>query len=641
MTRIVQPTLASRALTVAGAVLLAVLVATGAWSSPQGGGGLDPLRGPVVFATSFDRLWLRYQEAERQGDSESVTRLLDEIRRLRLERNAFHLHDVALGFAQQGNVFLARGDVDSARRNFEVARELDPALPQAYHGLAQVARRGGGLGGILPLGNVASAYIAQFRSPASGAYATADLLLKVALSLFLVAALFSALMLYRHGVLIHHDLAERLDERFGRTVTGMVTGIVILLPLLLTFGVGWLFAFWLILTFAYQSKAERVLSISSLALLFLIGPLAALHTGWSRTLANPWFQASVSSVEGTFSPSDVFVLAGAVAVHPDDRDLSFLLATQYRNLGEYDRAASIYRSILARTPGDLGALINLGNIYFAQRDWEGALVQYNTAIERHPESALAYYNKSLAHSENFQFREKEEARTRADQVDDGTIRAHEALVEDAVVVIDARMSQRDILGKFFGLETDCHREPVSVFSPTALAAGPGPHFLVGALVLAGLLLLSELALAERRGTQRCWKCDSAFCARCQIGTGRKGLCTQCYHMYIVKDGVSAAARNEKKIQVREVSRLRSRAFRVLSLLVPGAGHVMEDMPLLGIGLLFVWVSGWVLLLFGSRFYTLGDPMLGLPGSTLQYVTVLALLVALVLANTVARPVPRG
>ena len=48
--------------------------------------------------TSFDHYWRRYLQAAVAGDSETAERMLEEIKRLRVERNAFALNDVALSF---------------------------------------------------------------------------------------------------------------------------------------------------------------------------------------------------------------------------------------------------------------------------------------------------------------------------------------------------------------------------------------------------------------------------------------------------------------------------------------------------------------------------------------------------------------
>ncbi len=592
------------------------------------------------LSRSFDHLWMRYRDAEAQGQTELMERILTEIRRLRVERNTFHLHDIALAFAYKGRVYLEQGDLARAKANFETAAELDPALPTAFFGLARVARRADGFLSLDAPAYVIDGYLAGLHSIWDGYYVRADLLIVAVLSLLGVAGFLAGLMLYRYAVLLHHDFAERFEERLGRSVVGGVTVFVLVLPLIATVGVGWLIPYWLVLTFANQSRKERALSIGVLLFFFFLGPLVELHALWSRTLVNPVFRAAMSSDTGTFGASDVLVLQDALQQHPDDRELTLVLATQYKNLGEYDLSASLYRELLQKNPTDLAAQVNLGNIYFAQRDFEGAVLQYTNALANHSNEALLYYNMSLAHGESFHFREREEARTRADNLDRRAVADYERKTGSLRAVADLKLGPSEILTKFFGREQGLHPSPPPSVTFASLLGGRAAGFSMGVLLLAGLLVALELGFRQRPDTQRCTKCGSPFCGRCQIGTGRRGLCTQCYHLFIVKDGVSAGARNQKLAQVTNDVRTRERVFRFLSVVAPGAGHIGEEMPFIGSVLLSLWVAG--ILFFWGRaglypLYPMTAPLMGL-GSPLHVYLVSAVLIGVFLvANVVAQP----
>jgi hypothetical protein len=98
---------------------------------------------PVSLHTSFDYFWRRYLLAASAGDAETSSRMLGELRRLRVERNAFDLHDIGLNFAYQGFAHLEGGNLEEARRHFDIARELAPDLPTAYWGLARLSEQEG------------------------------------------------------------------------------------------------------------------------------------------------------------------------------------------------------------------------------------------------------------------------------------------------------------------------------------------------------------------------------------------------------------------------------------------------------------------------------------------------------------------
>ncbi|HXV59360.1 MAG TPA: tetratricopeptide repeat protein [Vicinamibacteria bacterium] len=595
---------------------------------------------PISLHTSFEHYWRRYLLAETSGDVETAGRMLDEIKRLRVERNAFNLHDVAMAFVYRGLTLVEQGGFEEARERFDVARELDPDLPTAYWGLARLAEREGGVGFLSATVYRFQAQLLALRSERNGAYASWNLTYVVFSSLMMLYFIVALVMIYRYGVLLRHDIEERFGDRIGTQAVLAATLGVLLLPMMLTMGTGWLAPYWLAITFGYQSVRERVVSLSCLLVILATAPFAELYPAWARTSANPLYQAALSSVTGTFDLQDVRTLREAVNEHPEDRDLQFLLATQYKNLGDYELAANQYRRIIEVWPNDLEARINLGNIYFAQRDWDGALVKYNEVIGAGARLPMAFYNKSLAHAENFQFAERQDARVRAESVDAAAVAAHERRTGNYRVVADQKLDEMDILGKFYGLTEGLHEQKVLSFLTASFSNSWAFRFVAAPIFFGLLILVLEIAFKDRRLIQRCRKCGSAFCGRCQIGTGRKAVCTQCYHLFYMRDGVSALARNEKLARVEQDTNRRSRVFRLLSIIVPGAGHIGEGMPLVGALLLFFWLLGASLLILGSALYSLPDGLFGFEADV-SYGLLFVMAFVLGAANVVARPPLNG
>ena len=458
---------------------MCLVVATPALGESQPADGSETLS----LHTSFDHYWRRYLQAAGAGDSDTAGRMLEEIKRLRVERNAFALHDVGMSFVYQGFALLENGDVQGALRHFEIARELSPNLPTAYWGLARVDERSSAFGHVTGIVHRVQAQLAALRSERDGPYATWNLLVVVFASVMLVLNAFGLAMLYRYGVLLFHDLKERFGDRIGSYGALAATLGAVLLPLILTAGVGWLAPYWLAVTFGYQSVKERVATVLALLMLLATAPFVDLYATWSRTVSNPVYQAALSSTTGTFDVDDVLVLREASRQSPSDRDLQFLLATQYKNLGDYEMAASQYRRIGDNFPGDIEAIVNLGNIYFAQRDWDGALQKYNDALSASSNNAMAFYNKSLAHAENFQFAEREDARARAEGIDAIAVAAHEQRTGGYRVVADARLDEIAILGKFYGLSEGMRERPIEAFLDASFLKGWGMPFVVTPVAL--------------------------------------------------------------------------------------------------------------------------------------------------------------
>jgi hypothetical protein len=135
-------------------------------------------------------------------------------------------------------------------------------------------------------------------------------------------------------------------------------------------------------------------------------------------------------------------------------------------------------------------------------------LEYNRAIEAHPSSVVAFYNKSLAHAENFQFRERDLARATAEDLDRRAVASHERRTGDYRTVVQMRLEPDVIFAKFYGLEEGSHSQPVFPSWTGALAVGQGKRLAWGAVLL-GLLILVLQWVAPRPYTRRCWKCGTS------------------------------------------------------------------------------------------------------------------------------------
>ncbi len=132
---------------------------------------LPDLEFQPTYSSSFDTIWMRYVDAVQRSDLEQAERFLQELQRLRVERGAFSLHDIALTFAYRAKAHLDRGELEEAESHFRIAVGLDPTLPTAHLGLSRVAAQSGALGMVSSLGHAVNAFFASIRSPRNGGHA--------------------------------------------------------------------------------------------------------------------------------------------------------------------------------------------------------------------------------------------------------------------------------------------------------------------------------------------------------------------------------------------------------------------------------------------------------------------------------------
>jgi tetratricopeptide (TPR) repeat protein len=445
------------------------------------------------------------------------------------------------------------------------------------------------------------------------------------LSLLAVTVVLSLALLLRHGGLLLHDLEEMMGASRGATVPRALVALLLLLPAVAFQGWAWI-PFWMLaLLFIYLDLREKLVVGLVLMCGLAVGPLVKILETRNLAQRNPLFAAGIESLEGGPDARATAVLEEAARRTADDRDLVYLLAAQYRKAGRYEDAASLYREILRQEPNDSFALNNLANLEFAGSEFQAAIARYKQGIEAAPPppvGATFYYNLSLAHLQRFEYQPAQEARSQADRLASGLVRSYDSTWKydkGDYAVVDLTPTDEELWAKFLGTPQGVRLKNVSgrgapAAPREALTDGLRNRF----SAFLAVFLMVVFGLSRWRGprmfTRRCVKCGMPFCKRCQLGTAAGGLCTQCHHLFVVRDGVSGPARNQKLLEVQEEERRRDRLFRLLSLVAPGAGQVYTQGTFFGVALTALWASvlSFILLTAGLLPFTDASSMLSPP-----------------------------
>jgi tetratricopeptide (TPR) repeat protein len=640
-----------------GLILLLTALPLLAPAQGLGQGKVIDLRGTRPSeGDSFDMLWFAYRKADLAGDRDTAARAFHEIRRLRIERNIPGLEEIGLALVESGQRRLAHGDVDRAIEDFRDATLVDSHLPDGYFGLSQAEARSGFWGIGVAVKDWLTAIGARLDT-ARGQYFLLSLLIPVGLLGAFAATLVAAVaLLLRDGPLLLHDIEESVALLWSRGAALAIFGALLLLPTATFQGYGWLPLWWLALLFVYLETGDRLI----VCLVFL-GSLSVpllVKTLDDRTQAvqNPTFRASMTALEGRVDAKTIDELEKASNRYPDDADLAYLLAFAYKKAGQYDEAAEIYRQMLEKDKNNGFALNNLGNIEFARGEYQAAIARYKQGVEGNPAPDLAAtfnYNLNLAYLQRFEPEPAREARSEAERLGGSLVRAYDSLWsrDEGSAVVDIGMSRAQVWHKFEGMKTGVARKNLTGSPEPSWNASTLSSEFVGRF--SGFLLVFALAVflisrwrGSRAFTMRCLKCGTPFCKKCHLGVAIAGLCTQCHHLFVVRDGVSGPARNQKLLEVQSEDERRERLFRALSLVSPGAGHVYAQHTLPGLVLAFVWYATLALLVLAGRVLPVTEAPPSLSGDFGLYAGGILLAIVYVAANRarpdfeVAIPAPR-
>ncbi|HZM52924.1 MAG TPA: tetratricopeptide repeat protein [Vicinamibacteria bacterium] len=549
-------------------------------------------------ASSFDALWATYKKAESKGDNEGAQSAMREIRRLRIERNIRGLETVALARVADGVAALRAGENTRAETALRDAVALDPHLPDAYFGLALYDVKKGPLGIVPAVKDTLAGTMARLSTARGGHYLFALIVPVMLMALLASTIVFGLAVVIRYGSLLKHDFEESFGPGRQSLALGLAA-VILLLPAMLFQGWAWLPLWWLAMLFIYMGWAERIVALA--LLLLCVGSAPLVKTMEARLLAqqNPLFWASLGALESGPDTRAVAQLEEARRANPADRDLTYLLGAEYKKAGRYDDASALYREALASQAKDPIALNNLANLEFAAGEFPAAIARYKQGIESGPPAPIAatfYYNQSLAHLQRFEYQPAQEARSQADRLDSSLVHTYDSLWKydkGDYAVVDLGLTADEVWAKYSGAAQGVVQ---ANRAGKGVGASEGQSFLPSLgnrlSVFPLIALLAVAILRKWRGgkafTMRCLKCGTPFCRRCHLGQVAGGLCSQCHHLFLVRDGVSGPARNRKLLEVQAEEARRERVFRVLSLIVPGAGHLYANRAPVGILLVLVW-----------------------------------------------------
>jgi tetratricopeptide (TPR) repeat protein len=447
---------------------------------------------------------------------------------------------------------------------------------------------------------------------------------RIFLSRFLLLGAFSVgaigLSVLLFSVVAHvrrsfHDLTELAAALRTGSAAPVVAAGLFALPLILSFDPLWWLLALAVMAFGYATRKEKIPVAVAFLCLVPLFPVVDRVGEWLGITASPILRGAEALEESRYDQRVLDDLEAVKNVVPNDPDISFQLGCLYQALGQNDRAVAEFTRSAASSPGETRALVNRGNIRFVDGDFGSAQEDFQEAIRRNPSNVAARYNLSLVYAETFRTIEAARALKEARALDARLVQGFQDR-PSVVKVTSISFTRDDARVKVAAMERDPKSRRLLGHFRAGQEPGAWKMPFVWALLFAPAIAfgIDRLRLRGRGYALACQKCGRTYCRRCKPPGENVGLCSQCIHVYLKKDGVSIETKMQKVEEVKRRRTLLGRGLVAMNVVLPGSTPFFEGRPWFAVLTLSLFFVG----LFGAFGWTsvVASPRPGIPAPAL-------------------------
>ncbi|MBI3811148.1 MAG: tetratricopeptide repeat protein [Nitrospirae bacterium] len=510
---------------------------------------------------------------------------------------------------QEGEEAFSKGRMDEAVELGGDAVEWAPDDPNGLFFLAKARFRQHPFSPVPALGTYFHAFSAGVDNFWFMFYMIGRLVLILFAGLLGGFIIFFALLMVRYLPRLVHSLHERLSRVFNSAAVWVLAVSLLLMPLFVGVGGGFVFLSGLCLVWLYMSRSERIV-----ASLFVV--TLSLSAFWMPVMLS-WFTADQSAelvllsrvIRGEASATGAARTMEEQGGIDGNWSVLFSLAIQKRWEGKTAEALERYQQLRKLRPDQPGLLNNIGNIYFLMKQYEDAVTYYKQSLAKDPRDAVSHYNLNLVSRELLRFNEAKQELEAAEQIDLPLVQSYhgpgpiDELFSGTtlwkIAFAESPVKEAKSRGLFGNL-----------FMPLSLDASP----ILLVLFACGVVGL-RLVVSRKFTATGCALCGRAICFHCQRRILDIKTCNRCWN------GSKNVRRKTDLRQIKIRQRWIHQLARWISVFFPGAGHFYIGWGARGFVFLATFTGLVFTVLFRNRFFQLS----GVRGGVLGFGGFLAVL----------------
>ena len=232
-----------------------------------------------------------------------------------------------------------------------------------------------------------------------------------------------------------------------------------------------------------------------------------------------------------------------------------------------------------------------------------AIANYDRCISLYPESVRGYYNLSRAQLLEYMFKESNKSFKKAAELDPGEIDYFIKIYSENInrMVIDETIPLQIFWEKTFQPSKEKAISSQYLWN-TFFRGLPYKYWYSVFFVFFIFVCLIYVDRYRTDLSLGCEYCGRAACKKCKTFVSEYNLCKQCAGIFKGNRNISISVKNKEEhvITIERFHKCHIIIGKILSFLLPGAGHLLLDKPLKGALLLFIFFFLGLKLFFGKE-----------------------------------------
>lgn len=520
--------------------------------------------------------WNLRRSALSAGDRETADALLNNIIETKYRLGINRIDEISALLVREGYQALEKGRYDEAYSLSKKAREISPHYAPPYFLAGKALFK---MSKMMP---AVSEYMEGLKNSVQDFWTLFNIIGRV-YSVVVIAVTLTFLTFFivwfsRLMPIFYHTFKEITCKYIDPPLFFIFLGAIIILPLL--FGIGWFIIFWIVGSWIYLIRKERIIAVLIMAF-FLLLPQGLKYSYIFLTGEENIALQGLLAVDKGYGDMELIKrLQDQYHKDPGDGYLPLSIAYLLYKQGDIKESLNYYQALLTTNKKNIRiwSFNSLGNLYFMSGDYDRAILYYTKAISDSPMSEIPVYNLSQAYREKLMFAEAESAYAAAKKINPEKAGRYSSLSTKGkgYKVIDFPISRYDLWTVALRPSEGSNMLSMGILRGAIRIPSNRLPFL-GISILIILTVLSYL----KPGTPMaysCPKCRRTVCGWC-IGSRIFGTtCKEC------------RGKDHQSEESRELDRR-------ISFILPGLWHIYKGRVLSGgfISLLFfLGVSGLVL-----------------------------------------------